>query len=491
MLNFLKPDTSRHVLKALDKSLAIIEFEPDGTILNANKNFLSAVGYDLNDVRGQHHRIFCDRGYTQTPEYHDFWRSLGAGRFFSGEFKRVDSSGRDLWIQATYNPVIDSRGRVLKTVKFASDITADKMRNVDYEGQIAAIGRSQAVISFDTEGHILDANDNFLSALGYRLEDIKGRHHRMFCDDDYTRSPEYAAFWSNLATGRFAAGEYKRKTRDGRDIWIQASYNPILDYNGRVMKVVKYASDITAAVLARQKAEDMNKSIIERLNAITLSISDASGQANSAANSTQEVSSSIQIIASAGEEMNSSVAEISRNMGATLKEVENVLTAANAADQEAEKLSTAAQDMGQILNLIEDITNQINLLSLNATIESARAGEAGKGFAVVASEVKNLAGEASKATLQIAAKIAAMQDVSREVTKSLESIKSASICARDNATTIASAIEEQTAVTGEISNKMQSAAGAVEAVNDNIGEIARLTQDADNLVEQIGQIVKN
>ncbi len=488
MALFAKHDAAL-VLDALNKSLAVIEFTPDGTILNANGNFLGATGYGLDEIKGNHHRIFCDRAYVSTPEYADFWAQLGRGMFSSGEFKRVKKDGGDVWIQASYNPVLDKKGRVKKVIKFASDVTADKMRNVDLGGQIDAIQRSQAVISFSPDGKILNANKNFLDAVGYTLEEIQSKHHKMFCDEGYTRSPDYAAFWRDLADGRFYSGEFKRIDKYGNDVWIQASYNPIMDYNGKVTNIVKYASDTTEIVKQRQKTEAMNREILAHIAAITQSISNATGQASSASSSTSEVSANIQIIATAGEEMNSSVAEISRNMGATLAAVDHVLKMADSADEEARKLNDSAQDMTQIVCMIEDIANQINLLSLNATIESARAGEAGKGFAVVASEVKSLAAEATKATVQIAGKINAMQAVSEEVTKALDSIKGAINNARDNTTTIASAIEQQTAVTGEISNNMQRAAGAVQSVNDNIVQIAQLTKEADGLVAEIGKIV--
>ncbi|MDO6353463.1 PAS domain-containing protein, partial [Synechococcus sp. YX-04-1] len=212
----------------------------------ANDNFLGAVGYSLNDIKGKHHRMFCEESYTSTPEYASFWKNLRNGQFDAGEYMRINSQGDQIWIQASYNPVFDDNGKVIKVVKFATDITEQKLKTADFEGQLEAIGKSQAVIEFDMDGTIRWANDNFLNTVGYSLDEIKGSHHRMFAEPAYAASPEYAAFWQNLNNGNFDSGEYKRLGKGGKEIWIQASYNPIFDPSGKPYKVVKYASDITA-----------------------------------------------------------------------------------------------------------------------------------------------------------------------------------------------------------------------------------------------------
>lgn len=241
-------------LAAIGKSQAVIEFELDGTIIKANENFLGAVGYSLDEIQGKHHRIFCAPEFANSAEYKAFWNKLGRGEYEAGEFLRVRKDGSEIWIQASYNPIFDKDGKPFKVVKYASDITAEKARNADYEGQLQAIGKSQAVIEFELDGTIVKANDNFLGAVGYPLDEIQGKHHRIFCEAELANSAEYAAFWDKLARGEFQAGEFKRIRKDGSEIWIQASYNPIFDSNGKPFKVVKYASDITDQVAQRAEA---------------------------------------------------------------------------------------------------------------------------------------------------------------------------------------------------------------------------------------------
>ena len=245
--NFSKPTISESdlVLKALDKSLAVIEFKTDGTIIRANDNFLSAMGYHLAEIEGHHHSLFVEKDYASSTEYQEFWTRLKHGEFFSDEFKRLTKSGKEIWIQATYNPVKDERGDIIKVVKFASDITDQKLASSDATGQVNAISKSQAVIEFNMDGTIITANDNFCNAVGYQLDEIQGKHHSIFADPEYAASAEYKEFWANLNKGNFDSGEYQRFGKDGSAIWIQASYNPIMDMNGKPFKVVKYAADIT------------------------------------------------------------------------------------------------------------------------------------------------------------------------------------------------------------------------------------------------------
>lgn len=235
----------RAKLAALDKVQAIIEFEPNGTIITANDNFLSTLGYQLSEVQGQHHRIFVLPEYGNSSEYQQFWEKLNRGEFIAAEFRRVGKNGKDVWIQASYNPISDENGRVYKIVKFATDVTDQKFTNADYSGQVEAISKSQAVIEFNMDGTIVHANDNFLNAMGYSLAEIKGQHHGMFVDEQYKSSLEYRQFWEQLNRGEYFSGEFKRYGKNGKEIWIQASYNPIMDLNGRPFKVVKYATDVT------------------------------------------------------------------------------------------------------------------------------------------------------------------------------------------------------------------------------------------------------
>ena len=244
---------SAGMLDAINKVQAVIEFGLDGTIQHANENFLKAMGYTLDEIRGKHHSMFVDPDYRDSPGYKQFWEKLGRGEFDAGQYKRIAKGGKEVWIQASYNPVFDGSGKPFKVVKFATDITQQKLQNADYEGQIAAIGKAQAVIEFALDGTVLNANENFLKTLGYSLDEIKGQHHSMFVDAAYRTSPEYKLFWEKLGRGEYDAGQYKRIGKGGREVWIQASYNPIMDLNGKPFKVVKYATDVTAKVSKRAK----------------------------------------------------------------------------------------------------------------------------------------------------------------------------------------------------------------------------------------------
>ncbi len=242
-------------IAALDKSQAVIEFTPDGRILTANENFLKTVGYSLDEVKGQHHGMFVDPAFRQSVEYRMFWERLGRGEYDAGQYKRVGKGGREIWLEASYNPILDIEGRPFKVVKYAADITDQKLRNADFEGQLAAIGKSQAVIEFTLDGKILNANENFLSTVGYSIDEIRGQHHGMFVEPSYRQSAEYRMFWERLGRGEFDAGQYKRIGKGGRDIWLEASYNPILNADGKPFKVVKYATDITKQMIRNSDFE--------------------------------------------------------------------------------------------------------------------------------------------------------------------------------------------------------------------------------------------
>jgi methyl-accepting chemotaxis protein len=242
------------VYQALDRVQAIIEFELDGTVVSANENFLSIFGYEHDEVVGKHHRMFCDPDYVESDAYAEFWKKLGRGEFHAAEFKRLGKGGKEIWLQASYNPVFDEDGKPIRIVKFATDVTASKLQIAEFEGKIRAINRAQAVIEFELDGTVITANENFLHIFGYNLNEVVGKHHRIFCDPGYAESPEYARFWQKLGRGEYEADEFKRITKDGAEVWLQASYNPIFDMEGRPLKVVKFASDITVEVQKRSLA---------------------------------------------------------------------------------------------------------------------------------------------------------------------------------------------------------------------------------------------
>ena len=419
-------------IAAILRAQAVIEFNLDGTIIKANENFLKTVGYSLTEIQGRHHSMFVEPAVRDGAAYREFWQALGRGEYQAAEYKRIGKGGKEIWILATYNPIFDEHGKAFKVVKFATNVTEQRQRSADLSGQIDAIGKSQAVIEFNLDGTIITANHNFQKALAYSLSDIQGKHHSLFVEPAERESSAYREFWSALARGEYQAGEFKRIARGGREIYIQASYNPILDLNGKPYKVVKYASDTTAQVIARKKSE--------------------------------HVRGMMELVAAGSEELNASVREISEAMSKSKQNAIAAVGKVETADHQAQRLNSAAQSMSGIVQLIGDITGQINLLALNATIELARAGEAGRGFAVVASEVKNLANQAKQATDKISEEINALNGISGDVVDALNNIKSAIQSVSEYVASTAAAVEEQSTVTAEMSSSMQRAAAEAASI---------------------------
>ena len=470
-MSFFQRSDDRNIVEALNASQAVIEFTPDGRILTANANFLKTVGYSLAELRGQHHSLFCDKAYASGNDYRRFWSDLAAGRFASGTYKRFGKDGRTLWLQATYNPIRGRNGAVTKVVKFASDVTDAKAREIDLNGKIEALDRAQAVIEFTTDARVITANDNFLKAMDYRLDEIAGKPHAMFCEPDFARSAEYQRFWDELRAGRFQTAEYKRLARGGREVYIQASYNPIRDDTGAVVKIVKFATDVTGNVARRLRNESLSHAINHDLGDVVSSISDASRMSVHAGEASGQTDAVIASVAAATEELTANVRDIAQNMHFAREGVEGVFRHAETANASAASLNRSATSMTNVVTLIQSIAGQINLLALNATIESARAGEAGRGFAVVASEVKNLANQAASSTQTIAAEIASMQSVTTEVVDALALISSSMNAVLGNVSSVAGAIEQQHAVTGQISENMQTAVGSVHQISDSLSQI--------------------
>jgi len=419
-------------MAAIGRAQAVIEFNLDGTIITANDIFLKVLGYSLAEIQGKHHSMFVAPAERDSSGDREFWAKLNRGEFQSAEYKRFGKGGKEVWILASYNPILDDSGKPFKVVKFASDVSEQKLKTADFAGQIEAIGKSQAVIEFSMDGIVLDANENFLKTLGYSLAEIKGKHHSMFVQPEEHQSDAYRVFWASLNRGEFQSAEYKRIGKGGKEVWIQASYNPIRDLNGKPYKVVKYATDTTAQVVARMKSES--------------------------------VRGMMESVAAGAEQLNSSVREISEAMVKSKETASAAVDRVEVADQQAQRLSTAAGAMSSIVQLIGDITGQINLLALNATIESARAGEAGRGFAVVAAEVKNLANQAKQATDKIGQEIGNLNDISSDVVGALNSIKNAIQSVSEYVSSTAAAIEEQSTVTGEMSSSMSRAAAEAASI---------------------------
>lgn len=389
-------------ISAIKQHVAWIEFLPDGEILSANHQFLELTGYTLSEIQGQHHRLFCSTEHSRSSAYSQFWQTLATGESVTGIFERFNKQHQRFYLSATYFPVRDDKGVVCKVIKVATDITARHQELEHKEAVITALDRSMAVIEFTTDGKIITANSNFLTHMGYTLEDVVGQHHRIFCYETFYR--ENPDFWKNIAKGQHFVGRFERKTASGERIWLEASYNPVYDADGHVGKVIKIASDITARVEAAKRVADIAVTTSEQTSQIT-------------------------------HNANEVLDETVRNSGLVAVQVSEATAI-------GEKLNDSAKSINDVVETINLIASQTNILALNAAIESARAGEAGRGFSVVAGEVRRLAASTASATEKITSVVEINTQLIQQMYQQLDAVKQFMVTEQDKISELSRSLRE-------------------------------------------------
>jgi|GEM_PF-340164 len=477
-------DVSRAKVRALDAVYAVVEFDHLGHFRDANERFLAAVGYRKEELVGKHHRMLVSRDEAASPAYEQFWEDLHEGKGKAAEYKRVRKDGKMLWLRAAYCPIKGANGEVTGVIKLALDTSHER----------AALDRGQGVIEMSLDGHVLDANPMLLEMVGYSIKELHGQHHRALVTPEYARSAEYAEHWRKLRAGDFISGTFERVSKNGSKVYMRASYNPVFDQDGRILKIVKYATDVTAQQTSIKELID----VVSELKGSTESMAASSAQLESTAQTTteranavqsqsEEIASTMHGVSAATEELSASVAEIAKSSAAAAEEAQAGGVAVAVASEAVGQLSTVGKHITGVVDLIKDIADQTNLLALNAMIEAAGAGAAGRGFKVVADEVKALSNETAQATEEISTQVDGIVEIAKTATEAVGKLSSIIETMVTQQTTLAVTAEEQQAVTSEIAIHSNAVAESTTTTSEAAAGLSSSAAEADGVARNMGK----